>query len=244
MKVALSSLRIMDGDAEANLRAMERAAREAKAEEAVLCCFGECALQGFNCLAWDYKADRDTGVCADSPLFGRICRLSREIGIDLLFGFIERDGETLYSSCALIADGSLLHLFRRVSKGWKEFSKTDGHYREGTGVQPFTYRSLRCLIALCGDLWDDTASLFRDLHPDLLFWPVYICYTPEEWASGVGREYAERSAEFSPLTLLINSAADLNGLPDAHGGCACFRGGRIDSCLPVGEEGLLLVDIR
>ena len=243
MKIALGSVRIRDGDAEGNLRAMERAAREAKAEGAVLCCFGECALQGFNCLTWDYEADRNTGVTIGSTLFVRICRLSREIGVDLLFGFIERDGETLYSSCALIAEGSLLHLFRRVSKGWKEFSRTDGHYREGDEVRLFTYRGLRCLTALCGDLWDDTAPLFRDLHPDLLFWPVYICYTPEEWADGTGREYAERAAEFSPLTLLVNSSADLNGLPDAYGGCACFKEGRIDPCLPVGEEGLLLVDL-
>lgn len=243
MKIALAPVRIRDGDVEGNLLAMERAAREAKAEGAVLCCFGECALQGFNCLAWDYEADRDTGVSADSPLFRRICRLSRDVGVDLLFGFIEGDGDALYSSCALIADGSLLHLYRRVSKGWKEFSKTDGHYREGNEVRPFTYRGLRCLMALCGDLWDDAASLFRGQNPDLLFWPVYICYTPEEWEGGVGQEYAEKAAEFSPLTLLVNSAADLDGRPDARGGCACFRDGRIDSCLPMGNEGLLIVDI-
>ena len=38
------------------------------------------------------------------------------------FGFIERDGDALYSSCAFIgADGEIIHRFRRVSIGWKDY---------------------------------------------------------------------------------------------------------------------------
>ena len=243
MKVSLASVRVKDGDAEGNFAAMERAVRQAKEEGAALCCFGECVLQGFNCLTWDFGADRDTGVPVDSPLFGRIRALSRETGVDLLFGFIERDGDALYSSCALIADGDLLHLYRRVSKGWKEFSKTDGHYREGGEVRAFSWRGLRCMTALCGDLWDDTASLFRNQAPDVLFWPVYICYTPGEWNGGVCREYAQRAAEFSSRTLLVNSLCDPDGEPDAWGGCAVFRDGSVEAALPMGTEGILTAEI-
>ena len=79
MKVGLASVRLWDGEAERNLAAMEKAAREAKAEGAVLCCFGESALQGFNCLCWDFETDWSTCVSVDSPLFRRICAMSREI---------------------------------------------------------------------------------------------------------------------------------------------------------------------
>ena len=48
MKIALASVRVTDGNIGRNLNAMKKAAREAAAEGAVLCCFGECALQGFN----------------------------------------------------------------------------------------------------------------------------------------------------------------------------------------------------
>ena len=243
MKVGLASVRLWDGEAERNLAAMEKAAREAEAKGADLCCFGESALQGFNCLCWDFETDRNTCVSVDSPLFRRICAMSREIGIDLLFGFMERDGDALYSSCALVADGSLLRLYRRVSRGWKEFTRTDSHYREGEEIRTFRYRGLTCMIALCGDLWDDTAPLFADREPDLLLWPVYVCYTPEEWEEGVGREYAEKAAAFSSVTLFVNSICEHDGQPDAYGGCSVFLDGRIDACLPMGEEGILIADV-
>ena len=87
-------------------------------------------------------------------MFSVIRNKSKEIGIDLLFGFIEKDGDKIYSSCALIENGALSHLYRRISKGWKEYSITDWHYDEGTAVRCFNYRGKKCLIALCGDLWD------------------------------------------------------------------------------------------
>ena len=242
-RIAAACLRIRDGDISANLSAMEKAARRAKEAGAELCCFGECALQGFNCLDWHFEDDRTVGVSVESDLFRTLCSLSREIGIDLLFGFIEREGESLYSSCALLSGGRLFHLYRRVSRGWKEYGKTDGHYREGDEILPFKYRGMRCLVALCGDLWDDTADRFRLSGIDLLLWPVYICYSPEEWDGGIETEYAEKAAEFARKAVLINSIGTLDGKPDAFGGCAFFEDGKTSARLPMNEEGILLIDL-
>lgn len=242
-RIALASAAVRDRDPDFNLAAMANAARTAKETGASLCCFGECVLQGFNCLTWKYEEDRDTGVSVDSEIFRRIRALSREIGIDLLFGFIEREGDALYSSCALIENGTLSRLYHRVSRGWKEYSRTDGHYREGDSVVPFDYRRMHCLIALCGDLWDDTASRFRMDGIDLLLWPVYVSFSPEEWENGMEKEYAEKAAEFAPRVLLINSLAMLDGQQDAYGGCAFFENGGISSRLPMGVDGILTVDL-
>ena len=242
-RIAAASVSVRDGDTGHNLAAMKKAALEAKKAGAVLCCFGECALQGFNCLVWRFGEDRNTGVSVESDLFRDICSVSREIGIDLLFGFIERDGGALYSSCALVSEGELFRLYRRVSRGWKEFGRTDGHYREGNEILPFDYRGMRCLLALCGDLWDDTADRFRFDGIDLLLWPVYVCYSPEEWDGGVASEYAEKAAEFAPKTVLINSIGTLDGKPDAYGGCSFFENGVVSARLPMNEEGILLIDL-
>ncbi len=180
----------------------------------------------------------------DSETFRSLIALSRETGVDLLFGFIERDGETLYSSCALVSGDGLLHLYRRVSKGWKDYRITDGHYREGDAVSAFRYRGHTCSVALCGDLWDETAPRFHT-DADLLFWPVYVCYSPAEWEGGVLKEYAEKAAEFCPQTLLIDSVCrtdDGQGF-DAYGGCAFFENGRVIASLPMGKEGILTVEI-
>ncbi len=54
MKIALASVGIRNGDISGNMAAMEKEVRTAGEEGAVLCCFGECVLQGFDCLTWDY----------------------------------------------------------------------------------------------------------------------------------------------------------------------------------------------
>ena len=82
------------------------------------------------------------------------------MAIDLLFGYVEREGDSLYSSCALMQKGQLLYNYRRVSQGWKHYWRTDHHYREGDTVEVFSYRGKRCAIALCGDLWDNCAERF------------------------------------------------------------------------------------
>ena len=248
MRAALAAVSLLDGDVSGNLARMAKAAREAKTCGASLCVFGECAVQGFNALSWEYEADRDRGISADSEAFRRLCALSRGIGIDLLFGYIERDGDALYSSCALIEDGILTRNYRRVSRGWKEFRRTDSHYREGDGPLIFDYRGIRCLAALCGDLWDSTAPLFQNTGADLLLWPVYICYSPEEWENGIRREYAEKAAEFAPRALLVNSLCRIrtqNGgeETDAWGGCACFEGGKTTASLPMDRTGILFAEL-
>ncbi len=105
----------------------------------------------------------------------QIKALTKEIGIDVLFGYNELDDDTLYSSCALIADGKIIHNYRRISRGWKEYSKTDEHYKEGSSVEVFDYKGKKCIIGLCGDLCDYPERFA--LGEDLLLWPVYVCWT-------------------------------------------------------------------
>ena len=158
------------------------------------------------------------------------------IGIDVLFGYLERDGEALYSSCALIKDGCLAQNYRRISRGWKEFSRTDDHYREGDAVQVFDYRGIPCAIALCGDLWDSPERFA--LGESLLFWPVYTGWTAEQWNGSEREEYARQAALCCERVLFINSICE----GDSLGGAADFIRGSVASELPIGREGLLLID--
>ncbi len=92
----------------------------------------------------------------DSAPIRQLQDAARKYATAISFGFIERDGDALYSSCAFIgADGEIIHRFRRVSIGWKEYRKTDAHYREGTHFEKFTYGGKTFAVGLCGDLWTD-----------------------------------------------------------------------------------------
>lgn len=59
--------------------------------------------------------------------------------LDILFGYLEKCDESLYSSCVVIEKGKILYNYRRISKGWKKYSLTDNHYKEGTEVGEFIY---------------------------------------------------------------------------------------------------------
>lgn len=237
MKIALASARIVDRDINYNLSQMERYIREAKATGADLVCLGEAFLQGFNALSWQYEGDRKIALATSSQEFTQIKVLTKEVGVDVLFGYNELDDDSIYSSCALIANGEIIHNYRRISRGWKEYSKTDEHYKEGLSVEVFDYKGKKCVIGLCGDLWDYPERFA--LGEDLLLWPVYVCLTKEEWENGGKLEYAEQAKSCCANTLYINSICD----GDAFGGAAHFFDGKVKIELPIFNEGLLIVEV-
>ncbi len=237
MKVALASARFINGDIPHNLLQMRRFASWAKTAGADVVVFGEAFLQGFDGFVWEYEADREMAITTDGPVFAQLKAISQDTGIDLMTGFLEREGETLYSSCGLIEAGALAQRYRRISRGWKEYSCTDEHYREGEETTPFFYRGKRCLMPLCGDLWDDPER-FRGA--ELLFWPVYVNFSKQEWGSHEELAYAHQVNPLAEDVLMVNSLSDD---PDAHGGCCWFSGGRVKASLAMGTEGILMVDI-
>ena len=237
MKIALAVAEIVDGNIEFNLSQMERFAKDSRRAGADLVCFGEAFLQGFNALSWQFDQDKNVAVATDSKIFSRIISLTKEIGIDILFGYNELDGEDIYSSCALIENGEIIHNYRRISIGWKESSKTDGHYKEGNSVEVFDYKGKRCAIGLCGDLWDFPERF--NLGEDVLFWPVYVGWTKEEWENGGKMEYAEQAKMCCPKTLYVNSICK----EDAFGGAVFFVDGQIQREMAIYNEGTLFVEI-
>ncbi len=237
MKIALAAVKIVDRDISHNLSQMHRCMEEAKANGADLVCFGEAFLQGFSALSWRYEEDREIALTASSPELTQIRRWTQEIGIDVLFGYNERADETIYSTCELVADGQVVHRYRRISKGWKEYWRTDAHYREGESVEAFDYRGHQCVIGLCGDLWDFPEKFA--LGEELLFWPVYVSWTEEEWENGGKTEYAQQAGLCCKNTLYVNSICD----GDAFGGAAQFLDGSVQSEWPLFREGMLYVTI-
>ena len=237
MKIALASAKIVDNDISFNLSQIKNYMKDAKLMGAELVCFGEAFLQGFNALSWQYEEDKNIALSTSSDEFSQIKALTQQIGIDVLFGYNELDGDAIYSSCALISNGEVCHNYRRISRGWKEFSKTDGHYKEGASVDIFEYKGKKCVIALCGDLWDHPERFA--LGEDLLLWPVYVSWTKEEWENGGKLEYAEQANLCCKNTLYVNSLCD----NDAFGGAAHFLDGNVERELPIMHEGLLQVEI-
>ena len=131
MKIALASEPVKNRNIEFNTQAMIEAMNKASGQADVIL-FGESVLQGFDCLCWDYEADKHMAVDLTDAHIQRMCEAAKQCGIAVSFGFIERIRDALYSSQIFIgSDGEIVTVFHRVSVGWKEFSKTDNHYQEG-----------------------------------------------------------------------------------------------------------------
>jgi N-carbamoylputrescine amidase len=67
-------------------------------------------------LCWDYGTDRKIALELSSEAMARLKTWTVQYGICLAAGYIERDQEKLYSSYVVIADGKIIHNYRRISK--------------------------------------------------------------------------------------------------------------------------------
>ncbi len=235
MVIGLAPFSFINNDIEANLAQLERGLRLAQGK-ADLLCFGEAFLQGFDAMNWDYAHDRTVAVTQDSPEVRHICQLTRQYGVDLLFGYLEREGERLYSSCMLIENGSILHNYRRISKGWKEYWSTDEHYCEGDAVTDFLYKGQTFRIALCGDLWDYPERFCTE---GIILWPVCCNYSREEWQKE-GAEYARQASLAARRTLYVDA---IDAGADCLRGACCFENGKISTQLSENGAEILYVEV-
>ncbi len=245
MKIALASAAVKNRDIAFNIRAMIDA-MEAACGEADLILFGESVLQGFDSLCWDYEIDKNMAVALTDAPIQRMCEAAKQCEIAVSFGFIERIDDILYSSQIFIgSDGEIETVFHRVSIGWKEFSKTDDHYREGNNFEKFRYSGKSFAIGLCGDLWTDgRPEEMKALNADVVLWPVWCDYNADEWNNSIKYEYAEQAGLCGGCVLLVNPyCADAAENDAAAGGAACFKNGSVIVDVPAGDSGILFVEV-
>ncbi len=245
MRLALASQPVRNGDVAWNVRCMEDVLRacSGRADTVV---FGESVLQGFDCLRWDYARDCTVAAAWTDEPVRHLQAAARENGAAVSFGMIERAADGLYSSQVFLgADGRLIDVFRRVSVGWKDVRRTDGHYREGDGFHLFSYGGIRFATALCGDLWTPgRPEELAALGADAVLWPVWCDYPAAEWNEQVKLEYAAQASRCGCPVLYVNPFCVDPTAPDAAtGGAACFSGGRIVCEAPAGESGILFVEL-
>ena len=233
MILGLVSYKFINNDIEFNIRQIEKAIKQSR--DIDILCFGEAFLQGFDAFNWNYEHDKVIAISKDSATMKRIEQISKDYNIDLAFGYLEIDNEDLYSSYAIIIDGKLTYNYRRISIGWKEYSLTDHHYKEGNEVLSFNYKGHDITIALCGDMWDCPEKFKSN---DLLIWPVYVNFTIDEWKNEE-IEYAKQALIACKNTLMINS---LSENPDCYGGCFYFKDGQIKEKLDYNIEGILIIE--
>ena len=232
MKFALAAYESRDNDVAYNIRQIEKAC--IRSGDAEVICFGEAFLQGFCAVTSCYEEDINIAISANGATMGRVKQLTTQYGKALMLGYTEKDGCDIYSSYAVIDNGEIVHNYRRITKNWKEYTKTNQYYKEGSDSGPFLFRGMELNIALCGDMW---ISPERFRTNGILIWPVYVNFALDDSEAG---EYAKQSAIASDNVLLVNS---LSANPLSRGGAFHFVKGMVDAKIPLDYEDILQIDI-
>ena len=240
MKVALASKKFINNDVDYNLKVILESMEEGRDLGAELVCFGEAFLQGFDALCWtDYVRDLEIAVSIDSDIMEAIKEKSIEFSIAVAFGYIEKENDAMYSSYIIIDQGKVITNYRRISKGWKEYSKTDVHYCEGDKTDAFSWKGHSWKLCLCGDLFSFPEKFH--VEDEILLWPIYMQFSIEAWESSFCNEYRELIKSVGNNALMINSLSDN---PEAFGGSYYYRDGEFIASLAMGKEGLLFVELE
>lgn len=245
MRIALAAAAVKDNDVEYNISAMRQMIEKCRGR-ADLVVFGESVLQGFNSLVWEYERDWEAAVSQTDSCIQKICRIAKENGAAVSFGYIEKDKENLFSSQIVIDNyGKVIHNFRRVSVGWKPSGLADARYCEGQNFEVFSFQGKTFGIGLCGDLWTDgRPEEMKRLNADVVLWPVNCDFEPEEWNRIVKEEYARQAAFCGERVLYVNPVCASQDAEDCStGGAAYFQKGVIEAELAAGEDGVLIVEI-
>lgn len=143
-------------DKEANLRMLEKIAREAASTGAQLLVTPEGALEGYiidtlrkymDRKIWDPKF-YSIAEPLDGPYMMKVRQLAQELGVDIVLGFLERDGEVLYNSAAWIdMNGEVLHVHRKTQM-WEPYFDPP-FYHPGYEIKAFDTRFGRMGMLIC-----------------------------------------------------------------------------------------------
>ncbi len=238
-------------DRDANLAAIQALCSEAAAQGASLLLLPEAALTGL--LNTDDPArDLPLGTALHGPVVGRLASFCQMNGCWLAVGLLERCGNSLYDTVALLGPfGCIRLVYRRIHPGWHGPEADPTVYRQGQSIAMADTPFGKVGILICGDLFDDliiqqvkTASL------DLLLLPFARCFDDgswdqTRWDAEELPTYAERVACIRVPTLMVNYLALLE-LPDGGSFGGAFHvsaSGDILGSLPLGRSGILLVDL-
>lgn len=147
--VAVAQVPVAIGDVARNLADMARWMEQAAAKGARLLVFPECYLSGY---MFETREDAlASAVPADGPELAQVRELSACFDIDVVVGFLERAGDMLYNSAAVVGPAGTIGIYR---KRHLPYLGADRFVDQPEGVEPpvFETRVGRVGVAICYEI--------------------------------------------------------------------------------------------
>lgn len=149
LRLALAQLNLFVGDVDGNAARVIAAARDAQAQGADLVMFPELALAGYPPEDLLFHSGFRRQVQA---AIARVCRESG--GIDVLVGYPEYDGTTIYNSAALVRGGRVYANHRKQClPNYKVFDEKR-YFTQGRSPTLVDVKGVRIALLVCEDVWE------------------------------------------------------------------------------------------
>jgi N-carbamoylputrescine amidase len=241
MTVGLVSAEFINNNVDFNLENCINFINKAKKNGVDIILFGETYLQGFEALIWKSEDDLKVGLERDSGIMNILRMYCKEKDIAIGVGYIEREGNNLYSSYLVIdKNGNDLTNYRRISRGWRIKDSDNEIYREGTEFYIFEFMGHKMTVGLCGDFWTDEVIKKLPKEIDLVLWPVFVDIGRVEWETSELNEYIEQSKKIHRNIFYVNSICkEQKSL--AHGGAFAVIDNKLNRLLDQGKEEILVI---
>ncbi|MCI5952984.1 MAG: N-carbamoylputrescine amidase [Lachnospiraceae bacterium] len=166
---------------EENIRAAEKAVREAAAKGAQIILLPELFETRYFCQERDYSSYSLATTVEENPAIMHFRRLAEELKVVLPVSFFERAGNVTYNSVAVIdADGTVLGVYRKTHIPDDHFYQEKFYFTPGnTGFRVWKTAYGTIGVGICWDQWfPETARCMALMGAQLLFYPTAIGSEP------------------------------------------------------------------
>lgn len=173
IKIALGEFGTGSGSQELFEKLSDKMAREAARAGAKILCLPELSACGY----FIRREELLAAALTAGEQGEKMAATAKKYGISLIFGYPERDGETIYNSCLAVGeDGSCIQNIRKVNL-WKSEKK---RFSEGRDFPVFKTCAGRTAAVLCYDLeFPEPARIVSMNGARLIFCPAAWSFAAE-----------------------------------------------------------------
>lgn len=165
-------------------------------------------------------------------------------GIAVLVGFPEYDGDAIYNSCAVFADGKELCRYRKhLLPNYRVFDERR-YFTAGTRAAVFSLKGIRVGLTICEDVWQSgPIAKARSAGAECV---IAINGSPYDTGSQLNREEVvrKRAGEAGIPVIYLNMVGGQDELVFDGGSFVTDAAGKITFRAPAFEEGLYPVTLR
>ena len=147
IRIAAAQFEARDGDRDYNFGRIEALARRAAGEGAEIVGLHECCITGYTFLQ-ELSREQLAALAEpvpDGPSTERLIGLSKQLGVPLIAGLIEADGDQLFNTCVAVAPEGFVARHRKLH------AFISPHLSWGQEFTVFDLCDVRCSILTCYD---------------------------------------------------------------------------------------------